>query len=91
MKIAELLGKDTIKLNLKANSKMEVLDQLVDVLYDAGRLNDKELYKEEILKRESLSSTGIGEGIGIPHGKTSAVKKLLLLLEYLEMVLILIH
>ena len=54
---------------------MEVLDQLVDVLYDAGRLNDKELYKEEILKRESLSSTGIGEGIGIPHGKTSAVKK----------------
>ncbi|QPJ84692.1 PTS transporter subunit EIIA [Sarcina sp. JB2] len=75
MKIAELLGKDTIKLNLKANSKMEVLDQLVDVLYDAGRLNDKQLYKEEILKRESLSSTGIGEGIGIPHGKTSAVKK----------------
>lgn len=75
MKIAELLGKDTIKLNLKANSKMEVLDQLVDVLYDAGRLNDKELYKDEILKRESLSSTGIGEGIGIPHGKTSAVKK----------------
>ncbi|CUO20430.1 PTS fructose transporter subunit IIABC [Sarcina ventriculi] len=75
MKIAELLGKDTIKLNLKANSKMEVLDQLVDVLYDAGRLNNKELYKEEILKRESLSSTGIGEGIGIPHGKTSAVKK----------------
>lgn len=75
MKIAELLGKDTIKLNLKANSKMEVLDQLVDVLYDADRLNDKELYKEEILKRESLSSTGIGEGIGIPHGKTSAVKK----------------
>ena len=75
MKIAELLGKDTIKLNLKANSKMEVLDQLVDVLYDAGRLNDRELYKEEILKRESLSSTGIGEGIGIPHGKTSAVKK----------------
>ena len=75
MRIAELLGKDTIKLNLKANSKMEVLDQLVDVLYDAGRLNDKELYKEEILKRESLSSTGIGEGIGIPHGKTSAVKK----------------
>ena len=75
MRIAELLGKDTIKLNLKANSKMEVLDQLVDVLYDAGRLNDKELYKEEILKRESLSSTGIGEGLGIPHGKTSAVKK----------------
>lgn len=74
MKIAELLGKDTIKLDLKAASKMEVLDQLVDVLYDAGRLNDKKLYKEEILKRESLSSTGIGEGIGIPHGKTSAVK-----------------
>lgn len=75
MKISQLLSIDTIKLNLKAQSKNEVINELVDVLYKANKLNDKELYKAEILKRESQSSTGIGEGIAIPHGKTSAVKE----------------
>ncbi|MDZ5254271.1 fructose-specific PTS transporter subunit EIIC [Clostridium sp. LIBA-8841] len=74
MKISQLLSIDTIKLNLKATNKDEIINQLVDVLWDAGKLNDKVLYKEEILKRESLSSTGIGERIAIPHAKTSAVK-----------------
>ncbi|MPQ42733.1 PTS fructose transporter subunit IIABC [Clostridium tarantellae] len=75
MKISDLLSKKTIKLNLKANDKQQVIDELVDVLYDAGKLNNKEVYKKEILKRESQSSTGIGEGIAIPHAKTSAVKE----------------
>ncbi|ELC8443829.1 PTS sugar transporter subunit IIA [Clostridium perfringens] len=74
MKISQLLSLDTIKLNLVATNKDEVINQLVDVLWNAGKLNDKSLYKEEILKRESLSSTGIGERIAIPHAKTSAVK-----------------
>ncbi|MGG5460700.1 PTS fructose transporter subunit IIABC [Clostridium sp. B9] len=73
MKISQLLSVDTIKLNLSATKKDEVINQLVDVLWDAGKLNDKSLYKKEILKRESLSSTGIGERIAIPHAKTSAV------------------
>ncbi|MGL5243990.1 MAG: fructose PTS transporter subunit IIA, partial [Sarcina sp.] len=75
MKISDLLSKKTIKLNLKANDKQQVIDELVDVLYDANKLNNKEVYKKEILKRESQSSTGIGEGIAIPHAKTSAVKE----------------
>lgn len=75
MRISELLSKETIKLNLKADKKQDVIDQLVDVLYNAGRLKDKEKYKEAILKRESQSSTGIGEGIAIPHAKTDAVEK----------------
>lgn len=74
MKISQLLSLNTIKLNLVATNKDEVINQLVDVLWNAGKLNDKALYKEEILKRESLSSTGIGERIAIPHAKTSAVK-----------------
>lgn len=74
MKISQLLSLNTIKLNLVATNKDEVINQLVDVLWNAGKLNDKDLYKEEILKRESLSSTGIGERIAIPHAKTSAVK-----------------
>lgn len=74
MKITELLKKDTIILDLKASNKQEVIDELVDKLYSADRLNDKEEYKKAILKRESEFSTGIGDGIAIPHAKTAAVK-----------------
>ncbi|SMC27355.1 PTS system, fructose-specific IIC component [Clostridium acidisoli DSM 12555] len=74
MKITELLKKDTIILDLKASSKEEVIDELVNKLDSAGRLNDKEEYKKAILKRESEFSTGIGDGIAIPHAKTAAVK-----------------
>ena len=75
MKISELLRTNTILVDLKAKDKLDVINQLVDSLYNANLLNDKELYKKEVLRREELSSTGIGGGIGIPHGKTSAVKE----------------
>lgn len=74
MKITELLQKNTIKLNLESNTKSDVIEELVDILNSAGKLNDKEGYKKEILKREAEFSTGIGEGIAIPHAKTAAVK-----------------
>jgi PTS system fructose-specific IIC component len=74
MKITELLKKDTIILDLKSSNKAEVIDELVNKLDSAGRLNDKEEYKKAILKRESDFSTGIGDGIAIPHAKTTAVK-----------------
>ncbi|MBV4420271.1 fructose-specific PTS transporter subunit EIIC [Clostridium tyrobutyricum] len=74
MKITELLQKNTIKLNLESNTKSDVIEELVDILNSAGKLNDKEGYKKEILKREAEFSTGIGEGIAIPHAKTDAVK-----------------
>lgn len=75
MKISNLLCKATINLDLKVENKNDVIDQMVELLDFAGKLNNKEEYKKEILIRESLSSTGIGEGIAIPHGKTSAVKE----------------
>ncbi|MBC2581732.1 PTS fructose transporter subunit IIABC [Clostridium sp. DJ247] len=74
MKITELLKKDTIIPNLKSSTKSEVIDELVNKLDSAGRLNDKEEYKKAILKREEQFSTGIGDGIAIPHAKTAAVK-----------------
>lgn len=70
----KMLVKDCIKLNLTAKNKIEVIDELVDVLYDAGRLNDKDEFRKTILKREEQSSTGLEEGIAIPHGKSSSVK-----------------
>jgi len=74
MKITELLKRDTIIVDLKSNTKQDVINELVNKLDQAGRLNDKEQYKKAILKREEEFSTGIGDGIAIPHAKTAAVK-----------------
>ncbi|OJD63669.1 PTS fructose transporter subunit IIABC [Bacillus sp. NH11B] len=75
MKITELLKRDTVIMNLTASNKEAVLDELVEKLSGADRLNNKAEFKEAILKRESQSTTGIGEGIAIPHAKTRAVKQ----------------
>ncbi|EPC8422896.1 PTS fructose transporter subunit IIC [Bacillus wiedmannii] len=75
MKITELLKKDTVIMNLTASNKEAVIDELVEKLDGANRLNSKAEFKEAILKRESQSTTGIGEGIAIPHAKTKAVKQ----------------
>lgn len=75
MKITDLLTKDTIILNLEARSKESVIDELIEQLNGAGKLNNKEEYKKAILARESQSTTGIGEGIAIPHAKTNAVSQ----------------
>ncbi|WP_293720636.1 fructose-specific PTS transporter subunit EIIC [uncultured Cetobacterium sp.] len=70
----KMLVKNCMKLNLKATTKSEVIDELVEVLYTNGRLNDKEEFKKTIIKREEQSSTGLEEGIAIPHGKSTSVK-----------------
>ncbi|MES1036614.1 PTS fructose transporter subunit IIABC [Bacillus pumilus] len=75
MKITELLTKQTIKLQLDSQQKEAVIEELVTVLDTAGKLNDKEGYKEAVINREKQSSTGIGEGIAIPHAKTASVKE----------------
>ncbi|SDH64964.1 PTS system D-fructose-specific IIA component (F1P-forming), Frc family /PTS system D-fructose-specific IIB component (F1P-forming), Frc family /PTS system D-fructose-specific IIC component (F1P-forming), Frc family [Alteribacillus persepolensis] len=74
MKITELLKTDTIRLNIQSPSKNGVIEELVHTLDDAGKLHDKDGFREAILERESQSSTGIGEGVAIPHAKTAAVK-----------------
>jgi fructose PTS system EIIBC or EIIC component len=74
MKITDLLTKETIILDLKSTTKTEVLDELVETLAKAGKLHDKVTFKEAILAREAQSTTGIGEGIAIPHAKSNAVK-----------------
>lgn len=72
--LSKMLTENCINLNLTGKTKAEIIDEMVEILYSAGKLNDKEEYKKEILKRESQSSTGLEEGIAIPHAKTSAVK-----------------
>ncbi|MBN9655958.1 PTS sugar transporter subunit IIA [Halobacillus sp. GSS1] len=74
MKITDLLTKETIVLNMSASSKPEAIDELVGQLDHAGKLNDRDDFKQAIEAREQQSTTGIGDGIAIPHAKTSAVK-----------------
>ena len=74
MKITDLLKKDTVIIDLAATSKAAAIDEMTKKLDEAGRLNSLDGFREAILKRESQSTTGIGEGIAIPHAKTDAVK-----------------
>ena len=75
MRIVDLLHKQGMNLDIKPKSKAECIDILVNLMDKTGNLNNKEEYKKAILAREDLSTTGIGDGIAIPHGKTKAVKK----------------
>ncbi|MCH1948012.1 fructose-specific PTS transporter subunit EIIC [Enterocloster sp. OA13] len=75
MRITELLKRESIGLDVAADSKEEAIDKLVSLMDAGGRLNDKAGYKEGILAREALGSTAIGEGIAIPHAKVEAVKE----------------
>ncbi|WP_332691586.1 PTS fructose transporter subunit IIABC [Halalkalibacter lacteus] len=74
MRISDLLKRDTIILNMSANDKASAIDELVKNLDKAGRLNNAADYKKAILAREEQSTTGLGEGIAIPHAKSEAVK-----------------
>ncbi|MEI0491179.1 fructose-specific PTS transporter subunit EIIC [Brachyspira intermedia] len=72
--LKDVITLDCINTDLNGTTKSEIIDEMVDILYNNGKLNDREEYKQEILKREAQSSTGMEEGIAIPHGKTKAVK-----------------
>ncbi len=74
MKITDLLTRDTVELNLQETTKEAVIDELIRKLDRSGKLADPVKFKEAILAREAQSTTGIGEGIAIPHAKTNAVR-----------------
>lgn len=75
MKITDLLSTSAIQLNGVAHSKEEVISKMVDLMANNGNIINKEEYKRVVMEREKEGTTGIGEGIAIPHGKTDAVSK----------------
>ena len=75
MRITDLLDKQSISLNGVPKDKKEALDQVVDLMAKSGKINDVEAYRQRVYAREEESTTGIGEGIAIPHGKCDAVTK----------------
>ncbi len=74
MKIKNLLKKELMIMDLKATSKLEAINEMVKKLKDEGIISDEEMFKDFILKREEKGTTGLGDGIAMPHAKTTAVK-----------------
>lgn len=75
MNIKELLVKDVMIMDLQATDKKGAIDEMVQKMYDGGRISDIATYKEGILAREAQTSTGLGDGIAMPHAKNKAVKE----------------
>lgn len=71
--LKDMLSKELIKLNLEASTKEEVIDELINLLFTNKKINDITEFKKAILLRESQSSTGLEEGIAIPHAKSNSV------------------
>lgn len=76
MPLFEQIDKNTVKIPLKSSIKYDVLKELVKILKDSGKIKDSKTALSDIIKREDLASTGLGEGIAVPHAKTAAVKNL---------------
>ncbi|MBP2623164.1 PTS fructose transporter subunit IIABC [Streptococcus oricebi] len=75
MKIQDLLKKDVMLLDLQATEKTAVIEEMIQKLSDQGYVTDFAAFKEGILAREALTSTGLGDGIAMPHSKNAAVKE----------------
>lgn len=73
MKITDLMSKEAIKIHGHASSKMDAIEQMVSLIYRQGNVSDKEVYKEAVIKRENLSTTGMVDGVAIPHARTNAI------------------
>lgn len=75
-KLSELLTPASINMDLRGLTKQEIIDELIDTLDRAGVLNDKAAVREAIIEREAKLSTGLGEEVAVPHGKTPGVDRL---------------
>lgn len=80
MDINDLISESQICTDIEGNTKKEAISKLVDILDNSGKLYNKTDFLKDVIKREESISTGIGNGIGIPHGKSAAVKQVSLAL-----------
>ncbi len=78
MKITEVLTPETIKIPLESEEKFACIEELVDVLDKAGKLNDKDRFLQAVLEREYTRTTGIGHGLAVPHGKCDCLDGLVI-------------
>ncbi len=78
MNITDILTPDAVKVPLLATGKRDVIDELVDLLAEAGLIDDADGLKKVVWEREQQRSTGIGEGLAIPHGKSNCSENLVM-------------
>jgi PTS system nitrogen regulatory IIA component len=76
MNLKTVLTKDTINLHLKGTSKEEIINELLDILVNAGKIQDRAAALAAVMDREQKMSTGMKHGIAIPHGKSGTIKDL---------------
>ena len=76
MNLKSVITKETINLHLKGTSKEEIINELLDILVNAKKINDRDASFKAIMDRELKMSTGMKHGIAIPHGKTSTITDL---------------
>ncbi|GAB1433017.1 PTS sugar transporter subunit IIA [Spirochaetota bacterium] len=76
MKLSNILNESLVSTDLKAKNKSEVLEELMDILVDAGAIKDRDSAFTSVLEREQKISTGMRYGIAIPHGKTESIEHL---------------
>jgi PTS system nitrogen regulatory IIA component len=73
MQILDFLSVDAIKMSLESKNKKDAIKELTELLVKTGKVKDKKKMVQVLLEREELGSTGIGQGIAIPHGKSDVV------------------
>lgn len=76
MKISEIVANDAIEVGIKLENKEDLIQKLLELAYISGNILDFETVKSEVFKREEILSTGIGNGIALPHAKTKYVKQM---------------
>ncbi len=76
MYLYELLDEDSIAMSLESRTKDEVLEEMVDILDRTGKIKNKDAVLKAVMDRERIMTTGIGNGVGVPHCKTNAVDRL---------------
>ena len=75
MKIADLIEKDLVSVNLKSNTCESVISEIVELLYKSRKIKDKKQVLGSLLKREKLGTTGVGDGVAIPHARIAELKE----------------
>lgn len=76
MFLHELLDEDSIAMSLKSRTKDDVIEEMVDILDRTGKIKNKNAVLKAVMDRERIMTTGIGNGVGVPHCKTNAVDRL---------------
>ena len=76
MTLRKILSEDLIKIPLESTTKEEIIREMVDLLYKSHKVQDKQKLLKSIIEREQLMSTGVGDGVAIPHGKAEGVEEL---------------